>query len=257
MPRPQGKIRIGGGRRARLRARAQRSGAAADRPPRGFPVRRRIGRHRLRRRRGDRRRRPRLFARRRHGRRLHDGTRPRAGAPGQARAGRHRRRRAVDEHRRARRHRGDEPGQPLDPVRRQRPLRRDRLAERPYQPGRRPREDGGRRRHQAHPHGRRPRPTSPTARACCARATAPASSWCACGRPSRPSSSATSTPRSAATASAPRWRAKRAASAASYECARCRHRSGRRSGSNKRCSRRAPSPSSASRTTPARPPAGR
>jgi Thiamine pyrophosphate enzyme, C-terminal TPP binding domain len=49
----------------------------------------------------------------------------------------------------------------------------------------------------------RSRTTSPKARVCCGRATARASWWCACGRPSRRSSSATSMPRSAATASAP------------------------------------------------------
>ena len=37
---------------------------------------------------------------------------------------------------------------------RQRPLRRDRLSEEPYQPGRGPGEDRRRRRHQAHPHHR-------------------------------------------------------------------------------------------------------
>src|SRR5262249_36683476 len=51
-------------------------------------------------------------------------------------------------------HRGDEPAEPVDRVHRQWPLRRDRLAEEPYQPRRRSGEDGGRRGHQAHLHGR-------------------------------------------------------------------------------------------------------
>ena len=163
-----------------------------------------LGRHRVRRRRGDRRRRPCLFARRRHGRGLHDGARPRAGAAGQARAGRDRRRRAADEPRRARHHRGDEPAQSRDPLRRQRPLRRDRLAEEPHQPRRRPREDRDRRRHQAHPHGRargrHRRRRAPPARRQRHVVRAAARQADRAGR----SSSATSMPRSAATASAPR-----------------------------------------------------
>ena len=109
---PQQRDRHGGGGRAGLHPRAQRSGAGADRPARGFPVRHRARRHGARRRRGDRRRRARLLARRRDGRRLHDRARPGAGASRQARAGGDRRRRAADECRRARHDRGDEPAQP-------------------------------------------------------------------------------------------------------------------------------------------------
>ena len=163
---------IGGGRRAGLRARAQRSGAGADRAPRGFPVHRRPGRHRLRRRRGDRRRRPRLFARRRHGRGLHDGARARAGAPGQARARRHRRRRAPDEHRRARHHRGDR-------IRRTWRSSASTTAITARPAGRRaiPASASISRRWRSAPASSAParsrsKPTSPTARACCAKATA-------------------------------------------------------------------------------------
>ena len=58
-----------------------------------------------------------------------------------------------------------EPAQPVDRLRRQRPLRRDRLPEEPHQPRRRSGEDRGRLRHQAHPHDRERRPRSPAARA--------------------------------------------------------------------------------------------
>ena len=61
--------------------------------------------------------------------------------PEKQRAGRDRRRRSPDERRRARHHRGDEPAQPRDRLHRQRPLRRDRLAEEPHQPRRRPGEN--------------------------------------------------------------------------------------------------------------------
>ena len=110
---------------------------------------------------------------------------------------------------RARHHRGDEPAQSRDRLRRQRPLRRDRLAEEPYQPRRRPREDRDRLRHQAHHDGRaggRPRARR---RASSARATARASCCCASSRPSRRTSSAISTPPSAATGSGGRCRRRR------------------------------------------------
>ena len=97
----------------------------------------------------------------------------------------------------------DEPGEPRDPVRRQRPLRRDRLAEEPHQPGHRPGEDGDRRRHQAH--------ATVAAEADIAdgaRLLREGNGTCfvvvAGGPTEPPSSSATSMPRSAATASAPR-----------------------------------------------------
>ena len=105
MAKPSARQRHGGAPSRRLRARPPRGGAGADRPARGFPVRRRARRHRARHRRADQRRRAYLHDGRRHGRRLHDGARPGAGAARQARAGGDRRRRAADERRRARDHR--------------------------------------------------------------------------------------------------------------------------------------------------------